>query len=115
MLNSNSRNIDFVLVIVSFFPIKLNIHSTKVEMNSSNIPKLNLEENCKGVIIAPTPSIRKILRTQEPTRFPTAKFVSFLIIAIIDVTNSGIAVPIATIVEPITISEIFKSLAIFEA
>ena len=65
-------------------------------------------------MIAPIPSMRNMFKTHDPTKFPIARFVSFLIIAIIDVTSSGIAVPIATIVDPIIISETFSSLAIFE-
>ena len=49
---------------------------------------------------------------QEPIIFPIAKSVSFFIIDTIDVTSSGRAVPIATIVSPITLSEILSSFAI---
>ena len=107
----NKKN-PFNLVIVFFFPIKLKIQSIKLETINNIKFWLNSLENSKGVIIAPTPKIKNKLRTQEPTKFPTAKSVSFLITAIIDVTSSGIAVPIATIVKPITLSDILKLSAI---
>ena len=59
--------------------------------------------------IAPTPRIKNKFKTQEPTKFPTAKSVSFFITATIEVTNSGIAVPIAIIVSPITLSGTLNS------
>ena len=62
--------------------------------------------------MAPIPKIKNRLRTQEPTKFPTAKSVSFRITAIMEVTSSGIAVPRATIVRPITLSDILKYSAI---
>ena len=67
------------------------------------------------MILAPTPKIKNILNIHEPTRFPTAKSVSFFNTAIIDVTSSGIAVPIAIIVNPITLSGTFNCSAIFVA
>ena len=50
-------------------------------------------ENVRGVIIAPIPKINNKFNTQEPTRFPTAKSVSFFITAKTEVTSSGSAVP----------------------
>lgn len=96
------------LVIVFFLPIKLNIHSMSVETHKRIKLFVKFTENFKGVNMAPTPSISNKFSTHEPTRFPTAKSVSFLNVAIMDVTNSGIAVPKATIVKPITLSEILK-------
>ena len=62
-------------------------------------------EKLRGLIIAAIPNVKKRFNTHEPTKFPIAKSVSFLIIAIIEVTSSGDAVPMATIVEPITPSD----------
>lgn len=73
---------------------------------------INSLEKANGVIIAPVPNIKNEFNIHEPIKFPTAKFPSFLITAIIDVTNSGKAVPIATIVNPITLSEIPYFIAI---
>ena len=103
-INSNISPLN--LVMVFFLPIKLNSQSINVETHSKIKFWVKSAENAKGVIIAPIPRIRNRFSTHEPTRFPTAKSVSFLNVAIIEVTSSGIAVPIATIVSPITLSEI---------
>ena len=71
--------------------------------------------NSSGVIIAPIPKIKNKLSTQEPTKLPTAISVSLRIAAKIDVTSSGRAVPIATTVKPITLSDILKYKAMFVA
>ena len=65
--------------------------------------------------MAPNPKIRRRFNTQEPTKLPIAKSVSFLIMATIEVTSSGEAVPMAIMVEPITASERPKSSAILTA
>ena len=78
----------------------------KVEITKRIKLELKLSENSSGVITAPTPNIKNIFKTHEPTKLPTAKSVSFFKTAIIEVIISGIAVPIATIVSPITLSDI---------
>ena len=66
---------------------------------------MNDTEKPREVITAPRPSISNKFSTQEPTKLPTAKFVSFFIIATIEVISSGDAVPMAIIVEPIMACE----------
>lgn len=92
------------LVIVFFFPIKQNAKINIVVKVNNNKLYINGPVNASGVIIAPMPIIKKEFKRQEPTKFPTAKFSSFLITATTDVISSGKAVPIATIVKPIKIS-----------
>ena len=93
-------------------PIKLNNHIVNVQKQSNIKFCINSVVNSRGVSIAPIPKIKSKLSVQEPIIFPTAKSVSFFIIDTIDVTSSGRAVPIATIVRPITLSEILSSFAI---
>ena len=64
----------------------------KVEITKRIKLELKLSENSSGVITAPTPNIKNIFKTHEPTKLPTAKSVSFFITAIIEVIISGIAV-----------------------
>ena len=64
---------------------------------------LNSLENSSGVISAPVPNIKNEFTMHEPIRFPIAKPPSALTTAITAVIISGKAVPIATIVNPITL------------
>lgn len=59
-----------------------------------------------GFITAPKPIIKKRLRMQEPIRLPIAKPSVPLSVAVIDVISSGRAVPMPTIVRPMTLSGI---------
>lgn len=61
------------------------------------------------------PSIQKILKIFDPTIFHTAISLCHFRAAMTDVANSGKDVPIATIVKPITISDIPKDRAIVTA
>ena len=88
-----------------FFPTKESIQTKKVANNKKIKLLIKFTATAKGVITAPTPNIRSKFNTHEPTKFPMAKSVSLLIVATIEVTSSGEAVPIATIVEPIIASE----------
>ena len=93
---------------VFFLPIKLNKKSKLVEKISKIKFWFNSKVKFKGVITAPIPIISNKFNAQDPIKFPMAKSVSFFITAIIEVTNSGVAVPIAITVKPITLSEILK-------
>ena len=66
------------LVIVSFFPIKQEIHINSI-LPASNIKfSLNSFENVSGVIIAPVPNIKNEFKMHEPIKFPIANpFVIF--------------------------------------
>jgi hypothetical protein len=61
------------------------------------------------------PRIQKILKIFEPTIFHTAISFCHFRAAMIDVANSGKDVPTATMVKPITISDIPKDRAIVTA
>lgn len=95
-----------------FFPIIQNPPINIIEKIKSIKLNINSFEKANGVIIAPVPNIKNEFNIHEPIKFPTAKSPSFFITAIIDVINSGKAVPIATIVKPITLSEIPYFIAI---
>ena len=77
-----------------------------MEKIRSNKFSVNSAEIVSGVIAAPIPKIRKEFNTLEPIKFPTAISASPVITAIKEVTISGRAVPIATMVSPIKISGI---------
>ena len=68
-----------------------------------------------GLISAVAPTIRTILKIFEPMTLPIAISISFLIVAVIEVINSGKLVLKATIVRPIIFSLIPKLVAIAEA
>ncbi len=68
-----------------------------------------------GVTIDENPRIQKILKMFEPTIFPTAISLCHFLDAITDVASSGRDVHTATIVKPITISDIPKDRAIATA
>lgn len=91
-------------MIVFFFPIKQHTKINNTEKAKSIKLYINSIEMLNDIIIAPVPNIRKKFNIHEPIKFPTAKSSSFLITATIDVISSGKAVPIATIVNPITLS-----------
>lgn len=114
-ININNNVAPFILVIVFFFPIKLNNHINTVESSNNIKLLLNSFEYLSEVIIAPTPNIRNKFNTHDPTKFPTAKSESFFTTANIDVINSGSAVPIATIVSPIILSLTLSVCAILVA
>ena len=57
-----------------------------------------------GLITAPSPIIKKRFRMQEPMRLPIAKPSVPFSVAVMDVINSGSAVPMPTIVKPIMLS-----------
>jgi hypothetical protein len=59
-----------------------------------------------GVTIDENPRIQKILKIFEPTIFPTAISLCHFLAAITDVASSGRDVHTATIVKPMTISDI---------
>ena len=94
------------LVIVFLFPTYENIIISIIDAIKSAKLFTNSPEKLSGVIIAPTPSIKNEFNIQEPIRFPNANPCSPFTLAIIEVISSGKAVPIATIVSPITLSEI---------
>ncbi len=68
-----------------------------------------------GVIIDENPRIQKILKIFDHTMFHTAISLCHFRAAMIDVANSGNDVPTATIVRPMTISDIPKDRAIITA
>lgn len=72
---------------VSLLPIKLNSHKTIVILQSKIKFCIKSGVNSSGVIIAPIPKIKNKLRTQEPTKLPTAISVSLRITAKIEVTS----------------------------
>ena len=112
-----SNSVALFLVIVFFFQTWQNILISIIE-KANNIKLLIKDvEKVNGVIIAPVPNIKKEFKIHEPIKFPVAKSSSFFIIAIIDVINSGKAVPIAIIVEPITLSGIpnFKAISVADS
>ena len=65
-----------------------------------------------GWMAAESPRIKSRLKTLEPTAFPTASPVSPFLAATMEVTSSGREVPTATMVRPISVSDIPKVLAI---
>ncbi len=68
-----------------------------------------------GVIIDENPRIQKILKIFDHTMFHTAISLCHFRAAMMDVANSGNDVPTATIVKPMTISDIPKDRAIVTA
>lgn len=68
-----------------------------------------------SLITLDIPRIQKILKIFEPTIFPTAISLCPFRAETIEVTSSGIDVPIATIVRPMTLSDIPNICAILTA
>lgn len=68
-----------------------------------------------GLIADAIPSTINMLNTLEPMAFPSAISTSFFLAATIDVTSSGSDVPIETIVSPINVWLMPRSLAIRDA
>ena len=68
-----------------------------------------------GLIADAIPSTISMLNTFEPIALPSAISTSFFLAATIEVTSSGRDVPIETIVSPISVWLIPRSLAILEA
>ena len=77
-----------------------------------NILSLKSVANIKGLIAAPNPTKKQRFKILEPDIFPNNKSVSFLLADIIPVMISGRAVPAATIVIPINLSDNPNLLAI---
>ena len=78
----------------------------KVRPNRNISSKLNIGRKFKGLIAAPKPMIRKRLRIQDPIKLPIASPSVPFRVAVIEVINSGSAVPMPTIVRPMTLSGI---------
>ena len=68
-----------------------------------------------GLIAEATPSTISILNILDPIALPSAISTSFFLAATIEVTSSGSDVPIETIVSPISVWLIPRSLAILDA
>ena len=71
-----------------------------------------VEEKVIGEIVDTPPTTKRMFKILLPTTFPTAISDSFLITPITDVANSGKEEPIATNVNPITLSESPKTRAV---
>ena len=88
----------------SFFPLNIKIPSS-IDTPIKNIISINrAEEITIGLILEETPNINNILNILDPRTFPIAISFSPFVAAIIEVTNSGRDVPIATIVNPTNFS-----------
>ncbi len=74
-----------------------------------------LERKGSGAIIEDTPRITSMFMILEPTTFPTAISGFPRLAAMIEVTSSGMLVPIATIVSPMILSETWNDRAISTA
>ena len=83
-----------------------------LETKTNGNPKCkDCSEIFNGEVIIPDMPIKRSKFIKfEPIIFPSPKSVSFLVIAIIDVTSSGKDVPKPTIVRPIIVSETPKAL-----
>ena len=68
-----------------------------------------------GLIADAIPSTIRMLNTLEPIALPSAISTSFFFAATIEVTSSGSDVPMETIVSPISVWLIPRSLAILDA
>ena len=86
------------------FPINIAIKRNSVPTNKITMSILKFWLKEIGLIKELTDTMNRILKIFEPTTFPIAISLFFLVAATMDVTNSGKEVPAAIIVKPIIFS-----------
>ena len=98
-----------------FFFVPAKIHAHMVNTISTHRSMIFSVIMLIGLIADAIPSTINILNILEPIAFPSAISTSFFLAATMDVTSSGSDVPIETIVSPISVWLIPRSLAILDA